>query len=402
MKPPQHSIPAAFMGGWLLVLGVVSGVTASSSLVVASAANGSFDSLAAEAAKARESGRLDEAADLYSQALALRDDWLEGRWDLATVQFQRGAYPEARDQATRLVTAQPNNGAALALRGICEARLKNESQALTDLLNARQLGVEAPGLASVATLHTALLLNRSENPDAALQVLRRFTNQGNDSPAVITAFGLSLLRLKYLPEEIPEDKREMIVLAGRGGYEMARSRRTETGRMALEELVARYPNEPNVHFALGRYLAVEDPAAAIVEFRRELGVSPDNYAAMVHIVFAELQAGRAAQVLPLAQKAASLAPQAPVTRAALARTLLAVGEVDQAIRELESAIALVPENPRLHYILAQAYRDAGRTEDMERERQEFLRLKQSAAPDPDDGDADTDTDGNARTSTEAP
>ena len=101
-------------------------------------------------------------------------------------------------------------------------------------------------------------MNRLGDPDAALELLRPFAVEGDDRPAVIEAFGLMTLRLPLLPHELEAEKREMVLLAGRGGYQMARGR-GELGRMALEELVSRYPATPNVHFALGMYLIVDDP-----------------------------------------------------------------------------------------------------------------------------------------------
>jgi Flp pilus assembly protein TadD len=55
---------------------------------------------------------------------------------------------------------------------------------------------------------------------------------------------------------------------------------------------------------------------------------------------------------------------------------LEMNEVDQAIPELEQAVALAPGSPQTHFILAKAYARAGRTVDAERERSEFTRLDQ--------------------------
>jgi Flp pilus assembly protein TadD len=53
---------------------------------------------------------------------------------------------------------------------------------------------------------------------------------------------------------------------------------------------------------------------------------------------------------------------------------------------METAVGLAPENPRLHFALAQAYQRAGRREDAAREKEEFLRLDSASngpqGPDP--------------------
>ena len=338
----------------------------------------SFDALAAGAAKAREAGRLDEAVSLYRRALAARPGWLEGRWALATLLYDRDRTREAEPEFARVAAARPADGQVTALLGLCRARLGRHEDALRDLLKARKLGIASTEIRSVATFQTAVLLNRLGDPDAAFDVLRPFAIDADDRPAVVEAFGLITLRLPLSPGEVPEDKREMVLLAGRGGYHMARARTSEVGRMALEELVSRYPTTPNVHYALGMYLLVDDPVAAIAEFRRELGVSPRHEVAMIQIALAELKRGRAEEALPSAQEAARIAPDVPAARLALGRALLALGRAGEGVAEMEAAVRLAPENPRLRFALAQAYTEAGRGSDAARERAEFLRLQSAS------------------------
>ena len=354
------------------------------------ARSSSFESLASAAAKAKEEGRLDEAVGLYRRALRAKPSWLEGRWALATLLYDLDRFPEARDEFQRLTQARPADGQARALLGLCRARLGEREAALQDLMKARSLGIPAPEVRSVVTFQTAVLLNRLGDPDGAFEVLRPFATDADDRPAVIEAFGLITLRLPLTPEEIPEDKREMVLLAGRGGYQLARGRGA-FGKMALEELVSRFPSAPNTHYALGTYLLVDEPAAAIEELRRELAVSPGHYAALVQIALAELKRGRGPEALAAAEEAARIAPRVPATRLAYGRALLATGRTDAGVREMEQAVDLAPENPRLRLALAQAYTESGRSAEAARQRTEFLRLqKASGSPAaPPGGDAVT-------------
>ncbi len=90
----------------------------------------SFDQLAKKAAAAREAGQLDDAIRYYGQALAMRPAWMEGHWALGTLLYDIDRYSEARDHFRRVVQAEPKNGVALALKGLCEAQLKNYERAL--------------------------------------------------------------------------------------------------------------------------------------------------------------------------------------------------------------------------------------------------------------------------------
>jgi tetratricopeptide (TPR) repeat protein len=337
-----------------------------------------FEQLSKKAEKAREASQFDEAIRYYKQALQLKPDWIEGHWTLATLLYDQDKYDEARDHFRRVVQAQPKHALALALKGLCEFQLKNYDRALTELERARLMGIPSPEVQSVASYQVATLLTRMENYEAAFEVLRDFSLQDKDSQGVIEAFGLCTLRMPFLPSEAPADKREMILMAGRAGYQMAKGRRTPIGRMAFEELVARYGTEPNVHYAYGTFLLPDDADAALEEFRRELKTSPNHYHALLQIAYEYIKRGNFADAVAPAEKAVELAPRLYVARNVLGRALLETGETDRAIKELESGIRLSPENPDLRFALARAYQRAGRKEDAERERAEFVRLDRLA------------------------
>ena len=334
-----------------------------------------LDHLAEEAAKAQAAGHLVEAVGHYEAALRLRPSWIEGRWALAMLLYDMNRYEQARGHFDALVKARPNDGTALALKGLCEAMLKDEQRAVGDLRRGIRLGIASPQVKSTATFQAAILTNKLGDPEGAFETLRQSAVDGDDRPTVIETFGLITLRLPLAPADIPADRREMVLLAGRAGYDMARARRSANGRLAIDELASRYPAEPSVHYARGMYLLPDDPAAAVEEFRRELAVSPDHHVAMIQIALAELKQGHADVALPFAEKAASLAPKMPAAHVALGRALLALGQVERAVQEMEAAAKLAPEIPRLRYSLAEAYDRAGRKDDAARERSEFVKLR---------------------------
>jgi tetratricopeptide (TPR) repeat protein len=346
--------------------------------VAAAAPPSQFDRVAKRAAAAREAGNLAEAAAGYAKALRLKPDWVEGHWALATTLYDLDRYGEARDHFRRVVAARPTDGVARALLALCDVRLKDYDAALTGLQEGRALGIPNAEVRAVAAFQFALLLNRAGAPEAGFEILRGLAVQGRDSPAVIEAFGLCTLRLRAMPEEVPPEKRDMVVLAGRGGYHMARGRRTAVGRLALEELVSRFPQEPNVHYAFGAYIVLEEPDAALAEFRKELARDPEHYPALLQIAALEAKRGNVDLALPPAEQAARLAPNVPAARLVLGRALLELGQTDRAVSELEKGAALAPESADLQFALARAYQRAGRNEEAEKARQEFLRLDRAA------------------------
>ena len=338
------------------------------------AASAKFDALVAEAAKAREAKQLDRSIELYQQALAVRPAWDEGRWNLGTALYEVERFEEARDAFRRVVAAHPDNGTAVALKGLCEFQLKRFDAALEDLLKARLLPISGgKDVADVARYHAAILLTRAGEFDEALMVLNDFSTQGNETPGVIEAMGLAVLRMPMLPADLPGARRELVLLAGRARYfEAARHR--AGAKNAYELLVSRYPDTPNVHYAYGVFLLGEEPDTGIQMLERELKVSPQNVYARLQIAFAYIRKGEYDKALRWAQEGVSQAPTDHVARQAYGQALLETGDVAGAIGQLEAGAKLAPDSAILQFVLAKAYRRAGRTAEADKAQQEFLRL----------------------------
>ncbi len=337
-----------------------------------------FDRIVASATEARQAEQWEQAIALYAQAVQLKPDYVEGYWYQGAAYYTLDEYEKARDAFRRVLRLAPKNGAAYAFLGLSEFGLKEYDRALQHLLQSRTLGVgDAPELGSMARYHAAILMTRMEQYEQALQTLGEFAAEGNDNPRVIEAMGIATLRLPMLPVEVPPERREMILMAGRASYMMA-TRNTASAETAFKALVARYSETPNVHYAFGVFLLQEQGAKAIDEFKRELELQPAHPASLMQIAYEYLQESQAETALPWARKAVTAAPKDFAARKALGQALLETGETDAAIKELQTGISLAPDSPSLHFQLARAYQRAGRLEDAERERAEFTRLDRLA------------------------
>ncbi len=336
-----------------------------------------FNELSKRAAEAASGGRLDEALGLYRGALELRPKWAEGWWAMGTILYERDLYPPGRDAFRALVSLEPKHGPGWGMLGLCEFNTREYERAVVSLQRGRALGLGGNAqLESVVRYHTAILYNRLEQFEIAYEILREFLREGNESPKVIEAFGMAMLRMPFLPSEMPPDKRDQVLVAGRGGLNMA-ARRLDQARRSFEELVTRYPNSPNVHYSFGIYLLNQDADKALTEFHQELKISPEHVPAMLQVAFEHLKRDENEAALPWAEKAVQLSPNLFPARNALGRILLDLGQVDRAIKELEAGVKLAPDSPEMHYALARAYTRAGRREDAAREREIFQRLEKS-------------------------
>ena len=343
----------------------------------APAGSAEFDALAKRAKAAHAAQKLDEALSSYDKALRLRPGWSEGRFALGSILYDRGRYAEARVEFRRVTAQEPRSGAAWASKGLCEFQLNNHEKALADLQHARVLGLTGNrGLMAAAEYHAAILLIRFGQYEAARDILRKFVREDEDSPGVIEALGLAVLRMPYLPGEAPADEREMITIGGRAFYQLSKNRYSPTARMAIDELVTRFPEEPNVHYAKGAFLlSVEESEAGLAEFRRVLAMQPWHVPAMLQLAFHLIKEGRYEEARPYAEHAVLAEPESFAAHNALGRVLLELDQTDRAIAELETAARLAPGSVQTYFALARAYQRAGRAEDVKRARATFIKLE---------------------------
>ena len=135
-------------------------------------------------------------------------------------------YSEALDSFRHLILTQPHKGATWTMVGLCEVELRDYERALGDLEEARALGLgENQTLSTVARYNDAILLNRFEKFEQAYLVLYQFAVEPNADPSIIEAMGLNALRMPFLPSELPPDKRELVLMAGRAAFAMAPTKR---------------------------------------------------------------------------------------------------------------------------------------------------------------------------------
>lgn len=325
--------------------------------------------------EAREAERLDDAVGLYGQALKIKPKWADGWWYVGAIFYQRDSYEQARDAFQNLVALEPERGPAWAMLGLCLFQTAEYERAGISLQRGRTLGVnDNSELANVVRYHTALMYIRFEYFENAYDVLNEFVRNGHESGKVVEAFGLTILRMPYLPKEIPPAQREKILIAGQAGYHMA-ARRLEQARTAFDTLLAQYPNDPNVHYSFGVYMLSQDADIAMKEFKRELEISPNHFPSMVQMAFEYLKRDQFDQALPLAEKSVQLAPKLYAARNVLGRVLLELGQIDRSVKELEEGVKLAPSSPEMHFALARAYTRAGRKQEAAREREIFKKLQ---------------------------
>jgi tetratricopeptide (TPR) repeat protein len=184
---------------------------------------------------------------------------------------------------------------------------------------------------------------------------------------------MAALRMPMLPIDLPGTKRDLVMLAGRASY-FTSARLFPAAQKAFEELVTRYPETPNVHYAYGVFLTAEQPDKAIEEFKEELKISPRHPWSALQIAFEYIKRQDWEAARPWAEEAVTDAPENFVAHRAMGQVLVETGDLDGAISQFEAGVRLAPDSPAMRFALARAYRRAGRTADAEREQAKFTEL----------------------------
>jgi tetratricopeptide (TPR) repeat protein len=341
----------------------------------------SFEDLAARA-RADVDSNPAEAVILFQKALALRPEWVEGWFYMGSDLFALRRHAEARDAFRRGLALSSRNGTAYGFLGLCEHELGDFDQALADLNKSETLGTGPdPDFELMVRQHAALILIRQQAFDEAIDQLGPLSRRGANSPEVTETLGLCALAQARQPETLSARAHTVANLAGKALWaNLARSSAEAEER--FHELVALYPDEPGVHYAHGVYQMEIDQHAALDEFEKELKANPAHWPSMLVIAFLRTRNGEPEAGLQMAQKAMELQParQRWVSHIAIGHAYLNMGQPEKAIPELEAAVKQQPANTSVHFYLEKAYRLAGRKEDAQREKAEFVRLKAQEDP----------------------
>lgn len=305
-----------------------------------------FEALAKDATGAREGGRTEEAIRDYQNALRLHPDWVEGWWYLGTLLYDGGRYAQAIPAFQKLLKLAPEAGPAWNFLGLCEYETKDYGNALEHLTRGLRLGdADDPETSRVSKYHLALLLNLSGRFEEAASLLAAAFGESQISPQVKVAFGLALLRVPLLPEEVDPSKDALIRAAGEAAAALAQ-KDSEKTLNAFLSLLEENSSTPYLHYAYGKALgAAAREEEALVQQREEIRISPTSALPWTEVSQLQLRLHHAEQALQAATEGVKLEPNSSTAHRALGKALEALGENVKAAEELNVAAKLATEKP---------------------------------------------------------
>jgi Flp pilus assembly protein TadD len=340
--------------------------------------------LQGQAQSALARGQTDAAIAALRDGLKIKPDWKEGLWELGWTLFRQARYGAARPVFVSLLRLDQSRGAPWLLLGLCEFEARDYGMALEDLQRGRALGIPADlGITPAVRYHIANGLTLAGKFESALDLLAEAARAGEHAEEILMATGLAAMHLPALPSQAPElfsrGERAMLRDVGEALYQGARQNRTDADRI-YGRLLQQAPVPPKLHSSYGYYLLeIGDLQTAEKEYRAELAVDPESALARCGLAHIALDRGELASATERAREAVRLSPEWGAARFLLGKALLRSGQVPDSIAELEAARDLEPASSKIRFTLLQAYREANRRDEAEREALEVKRLKQAEA-----------------------
>jgi tetratricopeptide (TPR) repeat protein len=342
-------------------------------------AGGDFEAISREAVNAQDSGDTAKAMSLYKEALQLRPDWDEGRWNLAMLDYTASRYRETVEELKGWLARNPESGTGWGVLGLSEFALHDYDNALIHLQRGQNLGFGADRNAvRIARYHLGILLIRNSQFDRARELLGPEAGGPTLAPEIQFAMGLAILRIPMLPYQVKAAQKALIEEAG-AIAQLLESSKYDEAYPRLQELLREYPDTPFLHYVYGTALAsFSRYDEAETQFREEMRISPKSELPLLGLVSVLLEARRGEEALPYARKAVLLAPDSANAHYFLGRTLLETDQAEAALPELLTARRLSPQSPEVHFTLARAYTKTKQPKKASEERALFLQLRAEA------------------------
>ena len=334
-----------------------------------------INSLHAEARSAEASGNLATAIEKYREIVKLDPRLAPAYNNLGALYFKQGDFNDAVDVLEKGLKVNPNMISASALLGISLYRM-GEYRKARPRLEAAVRANPADSNAEFTLVDDLTKLGDFEN---AVVHLQRLSKRDPTNGRIWYLLGrvymqLSEQALSKLNQVDPNS-----VWAHEISAEVMESMKNYDGAiLEYKKAVEMAPRQPGVHYKLGDvYWSLSQWDNAAEQFELEKEIDPQN--CMVDWKLGDILLQKSAEpekALTLVNEALTTCPNLTEARADRGRALLKLHREREAIPELLMAEKANPAEPSNHFLLAQAYRATGQTEEARAEMKSFSDLEQ--------------------------
>jgi len=329
----------------------------------------------AKAAEAR--GDFAAAASSYESLLQIAPRLAPAYNNLGSLYLRQREYKKAAAVLEKGLKIDPKMSSASALLGIALYELGEYAGAGRNLESA----LRANPKDNNAELFLANDLIKLGKFEQAAEHLRQLSRRQPENQEVLYLLGKVHMKLseEALTKLNALDPNSVWVHEISG--EVMESMKNYDGALLeYKKAVEVAPLQAGTHYHLGNaYWSLNMWDAATEQFRAELANDPSNCTAQWKLgnIILE-QHGDPAAALSETQKALDACPDLMEARVDRARALIKLERHAEAVKDLEAAVKADPGESSTHFLLAQAYRALGRTQEAQAEMKVFSKLEESA------------------------
>ena len=333
--------------------------------------------LYAEAKSAEAQGNLTAATTKYESLLEIAPRLAPAYNNLGALYLRQREFKKAAAVLERGLKIDPHMSSASALMGISLYELGDYANARTRL----EAALRANPKDDNAELFLANDLIKLGELNLAAGHLQQLSNRQPKNQEIWYTLGKVHMKLSERAlarlNEIDPDSVWVHQISG----EVMESMKNYDGALIeYKKAVELAPNQPGIHYLLGNaYWALANWSDAAREFRTEIANDPSNCAAQWKIANSILEQRLDPEAaLSNADKALALCPNLAQAKVDRARALIRMDRNEEAVKDLQAAEKITPEEPSIHFLLGQALRSLGRTTEAKVEMDIFTKLEESA------------------------
>jgi len=335
------------------------------------------EQLYAEAQAAEARGDEAEAIAKYESILQIAPGLAAAYNNLGSLYLRQREYEKAVAVLEKGLKIDPKMASAVALLGISLYEMGDYPNARTRL----EAALSANPKDSNVELTLANDLVKLGQPEAAASHFQQVTHRDPNNQEAWYQLGkvymqLSEEALTKLREIDPDSVRAHEV----SGEIMESMSNFDGAIIEYKKVVEMAPQQPGTHYKLGNaYWSISQWDAATQQFQAELANDPRSCSS--HYKLGDIileQHGDPQAALSEEDKAVGICPNLVDARQDRARAYLRMDRPQDALPDLQIAAQASPDNASIHFLLAQAYRSLGRTQQAQAEMQLFSKLEESA------------------------
>jgi tetratricopeptide (TPR) repeat protein len=329
----------------------------------------------AKAAEAR--GDLADATASYESLLQLAPHLGPAYNNLGALYVRQRQYKKAADVLEKGLKIDPKMSSASALLGISLYEVGDYARARRHLENTLRANPKDDN----AELFLANDLIKLGEWDSAAAHLKQLAQRQPNNQEIWYLLGKVHMKLSEdALSKLNEIDSNSVWVHQISGEIMEGMKNFDGALIEYKKAVEIAPRQPGTHYSLGNaYWSMASWDAATQEFKAELANDPSSCMAQWKLGNIILEQHLdAAEALADVEKALAICPNLVQARVDRAKALIKLDRNEEATKDLLIAEKTSPEEPSIHFLLAQAYRGLGRTKEAQAEMGIFSKLEESS------------------------